>query len=227
MPRKPTLPQATLAISERIIGALSTRFASPETIREKLGGNVVVSVHLRRLAQFGKITEKNGKYAKVTPVTEGSNKETPKSNAKKSVARVLAVTEASVKAELDAAIQGGNTAVIGELLIKVFDGFVHEKSQEFFQLRYMANWCRTKTLSGPFISKAYTLLVGEFMPFVLKLRRGEVDMDIEREFVVRFTDDAGANHATTVRAICPSRAIVEVRKSQRKGFHLDNVKEKE
>jgi hypothetical protein len=216
MPHKPQLPEATALMEPKILAALTSRPASPATIRKKMGGNVVISAHLKRLVQFGRILEKDGKYCKLLPESGKTVKK---------VAKAIAVTEASVKADLDLAIQQGNVAVIGELLVKVFDSFIHPKSPEFFQLRYMANWCRTKQLSGAYISKAYTLLVGHFMPFVLKLRNGEVEIDMERDFTVSFTDDAAVSHMTTVKAISPSRAIVEVRKSQRNGFHLHSVME--
>jgi len=229
MPHKPQLPESTVAMKDKIIGALTDTFATPDTIRKKLG-NAIVSVHLTRLAQFGMVEEKDGKYRKVQVKDNKVSKSAPKNGKKahtkpKPAAQVVRVTEASVKADLDLALSKGDVTVLGDLMIKVFDNFIHEKSAEFFQLRYMANWCRTKQLSGAYISKAYTLLVGHFMPFVLKLRNGEVDMDTMKSYTVRFTDDAGVPQMTTVQAICPSRAVVEVRKSQRNGFHLEAVKE--
>ena len=220
-----TLPESTAKHSAAIIGALTNTYASVNTIKRKLD-IVGVSTHLSRLAQFGLVECKDGKYRKLAAKDNKVSKSPPKTVKKavvKSKVQMVRVTEASVKAELDHAIQNGNVDLIGELLVKVFDGFIHKKSADFFQLRYMANWCRTKKLSGAYISKAYCLLVGSFLPFVLKLRNGDVDIDTVKSFKVFFTDDAGQSHMTQVDAICPARAIVEVRKSQRNGFHLTDV----
>jgi hypothetical protein len=219
MPTKPTL-------SEQILAILPTKKSlSPGEIVALVNTKERVTPVLLKLIEEGKIKKtKLCKYSKVAPKTKTVTKKAPKS-VKKETVKAVADTEASVKAELDAAIQTGNTALIGQLLVQVFDGFIHEKSADFFQLRYMANWCRTKTLSGAYISKAYCLLVGSFMPFVLKLRNGDIDVDTEKQFVVAFTKDDGTPMITTVKAICPSRAIVEVRKSQRNGFHLERVTE--
>ena len=208
----------------RILAVMTARLVTLDTIKKKTG-LVGLNHHMQVLLSTGKIIKLDGKYriAKDAPKSATTKKVAPKKPKKK--VQAIEVTEASVKAELDIAIQSGDAAIIGRLCTQVFDGFVHAKSQEFHKLRYIANWARTKPVSGSFLADAYTLLVGTFLPFVVKLRNGDCDIDKERLYDVHFMDDGNVSHTTKVRAICPSRAVVQVRKSQRNGFHLNTVME--